>query len=185
LGNSGTPGSDDLDVLRLRWLPEGRPVNHPKEVEMYPFTIRDQARHLPAEGSAPVERKLTGRRLRQSSASALRTLRRNHRAGHQPDTSARSAHLPAVERAPRVDPDAVLGAVFHAARLRAGLTCDEASRRSGLSPTRIIGIEDGDGLLVFADAIPLAEAYGQSLYELSGQFERALRASMSVREVLS
>lgn len=78
------------------------------------------------------------------------------------------------ERRP-VDPDALLGSVLHHARLDAGLTCEQAAERSGLSPTRIAGIEDGDGLLVFADALPLAHAYGRSLRELSGQFETALK----------
>lgn len=79
-----------------------------------------------------------------------------------------------IAQARRPDPDAVLGVVFHEARLAAGLTCEQAAALSGLSPTRIAGIEDGDGLLIFADAVPLAAAYGRSVKELSDRFEHAL-----------
>jgi hypothetical protein len=82
---------------------------------------------------------------------------------------------------PRLDPDTVLGTVLRHARLMAGLTCEAAAECSGLSATRIAGIEEGDGLLLFADALPLARAYRQSLPELARRFQRDLEAAEGVR----
>ncbi|HEY3334662.1 MAG TPA: helix-turn-helix transcriptional regulator [Candidatus Limnocylindrales bacterium] len=75
-----------------------------------------------------------------------------------------------------IDHDALLGEVVRALRLGAGLTCEEAGRRSGLGPSRVAGLEEGDGLLLFTDAIPLAAALGSSLSTLARLIERAAAA---------
>ena len=73
-----------------------------------------------------------------------------------------------------VDPDAVLGNQLLAARVTAGLTLEQAARVSGISHTRLLGIEQGDGLLVVADIVPLLRAYRTTLAAFGADFERQL-----------
>jgi DNA-binding XRE family transcriptional regulator len=89
---------------------------------------------------------------------------------------------PAVSDRSRVDPDAVIGLTLRRSRLRAGLTCDQAAAASGLSPTRIAAIEDGDGSLLLAEALPLARAYSQSLPELAHRFASDLSARQEAQQ---
>ena len=73
-----------------------------------------------------------------------------------------------------IDLDGLLGDTLRGMRLNAGLTCEEAGQRSGLGPSRVAGLEEGDGLLLFTDAIPLAAAFGASLTTLARLIERAI-----------
>ncbi len=73
-----------------------------------------------------------------------------------------------------VDPDAVLGQELRAARLAAGLTVEAAAWRAGLSPTRLAGVEGGDGLILVADLVPLVRAYGTTMARLGARYEAAL-----------
>ena len=81
-----------------------------------------------------------------------------------------------------VDPDAVLGDELHAARLEAGLTLEAAAERAGLSPTRLAGVEGGDGLLVVADLVPLLRACGTSLARFGARYEAALHRAEGGRD---
>ncbi len=77
-----------------------------------------------------------------------------------------------------VDADAVLGELLGRARRLRGLTCDEAVRMSAMSGNRLAGIEGGDGLLYFADILPLLAAYRLSL----GEFATWMEAELVRRE---
>jgi hypothetical protein len=160
-GKYGRPGSDDLDG-RARWVVGWTwPMQPHEESQMYPTAIRARRDPLPdrpsPNGTEVVRR---GRMPRESLDTNVRLRGRDRRAARRLRPDEPAVRVTAATDSRPVDPDTVL---------------EQASLRSGLSPTRIVGIEDGDGLLIFADAIPLAEAYGQSLYELSAQFERAMR----------
>jgi transcriptional regulator with XRE-family HTH domain len=76
----------------------------------------------------------------------------------------------------RVDPDVVLGQLLRGARVVAGLTVEGAAAASGLSPTRLAGVEEGSGLLFAADLVPLLRAYRTSLSLFGVQYERAIAA---------
>lgn len=78
-----------------------------------------------------------------------------------------------------VDADAILGDSLHALRRRASLTCEQAAQRAGLSPTRVRGLEGGDGLLPFTDALPLLRAYGTTLSDFAREFDQALARAQS------
>lgn len=82
----------------------------------------------------------------------------------------------------RVDPDAVLGDELHETRLAAGLTVEAAAERAGMSPTRLAGVEGGDGLLVVSDLVPLLRGCGTSLERFGARYEAALeRADRGTR----
>ena len=74
-----------------------------------------------------------------------------------------------------VDPDAVLGELLREARVRAGLTTEAAAIAARVSPRRIAGIEEGDGLLLVGDLLLLVRAYGLDLRRFITVFERAFR----------
>jgi transcriptional regulator with XRE-family HTH domain len=76
-----------------------------------------------------------------------------------------------------VDPDAVLGNQLHTARVAAGLTLEAAARASGISHSRLAGLEQGDGLLVVADIVPLLRAYRTTLAAFGATYERAIERS--------
>ncbi|HEY3548645.1 MAG TPA: helix-turn-helix transcriptional regulator [Propionicimonas sp.] len=76
-----------------------------------------------------------------------------------------------------VDPDAVLGNQLHTARIAAGLTLEAAARASGVSHSRLAGLEQGDGLLIVADIVPLLRAYRTTLAVFGAAYERALGCS--------
>lgn len=73
-----------------------------------------------------------------------------------------------------VDCDSVLGSLLQKLRINAALTVDEAAVASGLSATRIAGVEEGDGQLLLGDAVPLLHAYAVPLVTFAARFERDL-----------
>lgn len=73
------------------------------------------------------------------------------------------------------DPDAVLGYLLLGARLNASMTCEQAGRVTGLTAIQIAAAEDGDGSLLFVDAVPLLAAYGVPMRSFAANFEAALR----------
>ena len=72
-----------------------------------------------------------------------------------------------------IECDSILGALLEKLRLNAALTVDEAAAASGLSAKRIAGVEEGDGILLLGDAIPLLRAYGVPFVAFAVRFERA------------
>ena len=101
----------------------------------------------------------------------------------KPSAAMLPAQLSWGETSDPIDHDALLGTILHRLRVRAGLTCEQAGRRSGLGPSRIAGLEEGDGLLLFTDAIPLLSAYGTNLAALARLLEASNASSANASSV--
>jgi transcriptional regulator with XRE-family HTH domain len=72
----------------------------------------------------------------------------------------------------RVDTDVVLGELLTEARLQAGLTCEEAAQRVGLTPVRLAGLETVGGRVYLSELMPLLRIYGTTLERWCGWLER-------------
>jgi transcriptional regulator with XRE-family HTH domain len=72
----------------------------------------------------------------------------------------------------RVDTDTLLGELLTEARLQAGLTCEAAALRAGLTPARVIELETAGGPVYLSELMPLLRIYGSTLERLCGWLAR-------------